>query len=167
MTTVANDEYLQQAESNFKQLVSLLGLSAELQSKNERNTIYLHVKTNEPGRIIGRKGQTLNALQHLLNSILLNQKKVFPKVLIDVEGNNEEKKKPVPRPSKKTDTLQSQILDAAKEVKRWGEDVTLVKLTRHDLKQVASVIKDDRELEVFVDESSNKGQGKVKIRLKK
>ncbi len=165
--TVSNDEYLQQAESNFRQLVSLLGLSAELQSKSERNTIYLHVKTDDPGRIIGRKGQTLNALRHLLNSILLNQKKVFPKVLIDVEGNNEEKKKSVPRQNKRSEALQSQILDAVKEVKRWGEDVTLAKFTRHDLKQITAIIKDDRELEVFIDDSSKKGPGKVKIRLRK
>ncbi len=166
--TAANDEYLQQAENNFKQLVSLLGLSTELKSKNERNTIYLHVKTDEPGRIIGRKGQTLNALQHLLNSILLNQKGVFPKVLIDVEGKNEQRKPHphTPRQNKKTNSVQIQVKKAVKEVKRWGEAVTLEKATPYDLKQIAAIIKDDPELEVCLDETGEKEPGKVKIKLK-
>ena len=44
----------------------------------------LEVKTDDPGRLIGRKGQTLVALQYITNRIIFQHDQTAPKVLIDV-----------------------------------------------------------------------------------
>ncbi len=161
--TDTQEENMNETKDYFSKLITQLGLEAELQARNERNTIYLHVKTNDPGRIIGRKGQTLNALQHLLNSILLNQKKTFPKVLIDVQGPEEHKRRElaVRKNDNKSEKLGLQILDAVKEVKRWGEEVTLPRMSLKEFQFVQSTLKDDSEVEVSCHDEQGSDAKKV------
>ena len=167
--TDSQEENMTQTKDLFSKFITPLGLEAELQARNERNTIYLHVKTNDPGRIIGRKGQTLNALQHLLNSVLLNQKKTFPKVLIDVQGPEEHKRKDVAvrKNNNQSEKLRLQALDAVKEVIRWGEEVTLPLMSIKEFQMVQSTLKDDSEVEVSCyDDEQGSDAKKVIIRLK-
>ncbi len=48
--------------------------------------VFLDVKTEDSGRLIGRQGQTLSDLQYLTNRMLFQQDQTSPKVLIDVGG---------------------------------------------------------------------------------
>ena len=63
------------------------------------------------------------------------------------------------------DQLEQQALDAAKEVKRWGEPVTLPEMNAHDRRIIHVTLKDDPELTT---ESMGEGaMKKVVISLKK
>ena len=76
--------YPQQAEEMFVKIVSLLGMSASATSETKERGIYLKVKTEEPGRLIGRKGQTLQSIQYLLNVMVQRGDSDFPRVFIDI-----------------------------------------------------------------------------------
>ena len=63
------------------------------------------------------------------------------------------------------DALRQQALDAGKEVKRWGESVTLPLMNPHDRRIIHMTLKDDAELT-----TESEGEGtmkKVVISLKK
>ena len=63
------------------------------------------------------------------------------------------------------EALRQQALDAGKEVKRWGESVTLPLMNPHDRRIIHMTLKDDAELT-----TESEGEGtmkKVVISLKK
>src|SRR5687768_18552415 len=46
----------------------------------------LEIETDDPGRLIGRQGQTLSELQYITNRILFRRDPSLPKVTVDVGG---------------------------------------------------------------------------------
>ena len=165
---ISSDE-LEQTTHNFDRMISMLGLVAEINAQSESEIIHLSVKTEDPGRLIGRNGQTLNALQHLLNGILLNKKKNFPKVLIDVEGYQDKRSTAARRPKPQSNQMRTRrrAIDAAKEVKRWGEKVTLQGLKKSEISAVVEALKDEKELEVVSGYAKKDGTQEVIIQLRK
>ncbi len=49
-------------------------------------TITLDVRGDDPGILIGRRGQTLSCLQYLVRIIVGHQTQEWPPIIIDVEG---------------------------------------------------------------------------------
>jgi len=55
------------------------------ESQNEAGNLVLQIYTEESRRLIGRDGETLEALQFLLNRLLQTKDKDAPKVVVDCE----------------------------------------------------------------------------------
>jgi spoIIIJ-associated protein len=164
------EQQLELTRSNFHTMIKMLGLGANIGVRAENDFIHLNVTTEDPGRLIGRKGQTLNAIQHLLNGILLTQENTFPKVVIDVEGLNENKesrRRPRTENNKVNDKIKLQALEAVKEVKRWGEDVMLPSMSQEDCQLIQEILADDKEVRVSMSVADAKGMNRVTIQLKK
>lgn len=73
-------------------MVDLLGLSAELEVSNTEKAVILNLKSEDPGRIIGRNGQTIDAMQLLINKMLRRSEDRIPPIILDVEGYKKAKK---------------------------------------------------------------------------
>ena len=165
--TISQEE-IEQTRNNFIQLTTSLGLIANVKAKTENEYIYLNVKTEDPGRLIGRNGQTLNALQHLLNGILLNKKKNFPRVLIDVEGYQEKRRNSIKeKVNKDFEKTRKRALDAVKEVKKWGEKVVLSPMNEEELSLVHNTLKEEKEVELICENGNKDGNKRIIIQLKK
>ena len=160
-----------QMEESCKTLMTMLdylGLEAEIRAEQKGQKIGLIVSSEEAGRIIGRKGQALESMQLLVNRIMQKQDENFPRVLIDIDGYS---RKPRTRTGKPTgrkgsagrnnqedeDRLVKQAQDAAKEVKRWGESVTLPEMNAHDRRLIHITLKDDTEIQ-----TESNGDGPLK-----
>lgn len=175
-----------------------LGLSASLRVEEKGARIGVKISSDDAGRIIGRKGQTLESLQLLLNRIMFKDDEECPHIMLDIDGyargergarseasegddpaateeGEERRERPQrerrerrPRREERTSTkdqLEQQALDAAKEVKRWGEPVTLPEMNAHDRRIIHVTLKEDPELTT---ESIGEGAfKKVVISLKK
>jgi spoIIIJ-associated protein len=61
---------MERATEVLKKLLELMGLEAEVESTENDERILLVVKGPDTGLVIGKKGQTLDALQHLVNKIV-------------------------------------------------------------------------------------------------
>lgn len=160
-----------------------LGLSASLRVEEKGERIGVKISSEDAGRIIGRKGQTLESLQLLLNRIMFKDDEECPHIMLDIDGyaKGERGERPAapsesyeereereeggerrpprerrerrpreegPRESEIStkEQLEHQALDAAKEVKRWGESVTLPEMNAHDRRIIHVTLKDDTEL---------------------
>jgi len=73
-----------QPKATLEQLLKLLGFEATVEEHRLDDGIFLDVKTDDSGRLIGRQGQTLSDLQYLTNRLLFQQDQTVPKVMIDV-----------------------------------------------------------------------------------
>jgi len=155
MSTDAKFE--EQMELSCKTLMTMLdylGLEAEIRFEQKGSKIGLIVSSEEAGRIIGRKGQSLEAMQLLVNRMMQKQDENFPRVLIDIDGYS----RPVRERGGKGErrggrmsaeqeaALEKQAQDAAKEVKRWGEAVTLPEMNAHDRRLIHITLKEDKEI---------------------
>jgi spoIIIJ-associated protein len=61
---------MERAKEVLKKLLELMGLDAEVEASENDERILLVVKGADTGLVIGKKGQTLDALQHLVNKIV-------------------------------------------------------------------------------------------------
>ena len=194
-----NEEQKKRIVDTLSTMFGYLGLTGEfrLESKSN-NRIGVKISSDDVGRIIGRRGQTLESLQLILNRIVGRDDKEFPLVLLDIDGYADGERGPrrenageavpdegdAPRPPRggfrrrergeqeeggarltNREQLERQALDAAKEVKRWGDPIKLPEMNAHDRRIVHLALKDDPEV---VTESEGDGaMRQVVISLKK
>ena len=157
---MSNEVTIEQMETACKTLMTMLdylGLEAEVRFEAKGNRVGLIVSSEEAGRIIGRKGQSLEAMQLLVNRMMQKKDENFPRVLIDIDGYS----RPVRdkrnggkggkggrsrcTPEEEA-ALETQAKDAAKEVKRWGEAVTLPEMNAHERRLIHIALKEDKEV---------------------
>lgn len=86
-------EQSQKSKEVFLTMVGLLGLNSEVKDKVSGRNIILSVSTDEPGRLIGRNGSSLDNVGLLMNRILKKTDNTFPKVIIDVDGYDKKPKR--------------------------------------------------------------------------
>ena len=178
-----------------------LNLSATFRVEEKGTKLSVKLSSDDAGRIIGRKGQTLESLQLILNRIMFKEDENCPHILLDIDGyakgeraersnggdkeessgendNGEGAERRAPRerrerrsgwredgPRATQEQLEQQALDAAKEVKRWGEPMTLPAMNARDRRVIHVTLQNDPELTT---ESIGEGAfKKVVISLKK
>lgn len=171
-----------------------LGLDASLRVEAKGAKLAVKITSPDAGRIIGRKGQTLDSLQLLLNRIMFKDNEEFPHVMLDIDGyargeraardegepaESMEASDLPPRSERSArerrerrsrrgeggeggernneDQLRQQAIDAAKEVKRWGESVTMPAMNAHDRRIIHVTLQDDPEIM-----TESEGDGAIK-----
>ena len=171
-----------------------LGLDASLRVEAKGAKLAVKITSPDAGRIIGRKGQTLDSLQLLLNRIMFKDNEEFPHVMLDIDGyargeraardegepaESMEASDLLPRSERPArerrerrsrrgeggeggernneDQLRQQAIDAAKEVKRWGESVTMPAMNAHDRRIIHVTLQDDPEIM-----TESEGDGAIK-----
>src|SRR6204780_3086802 len=121
-----------QPKAILEQLLKHLGFEATVEEHALEDGVFLDVKTDDSGRLIGRQGQTLSDLQYLTNRILFQQDQTSPKALIDVGGYR----------AKARETLVQKAQAAAEKVRRWGDVVELEPMSAFDRRIIYNALKD-------------------------
>ena len=173
-------EYKEQIIRILATMFDYLSLNGEFKVEEKGQRISVRIASSDAGRVIGRKGQTLESLQLLVNRMMFKEDENCPHIMLDIDGyangeregreNREGGRRPrrsegASRSGSSVEQLERQALDAAKEVKRWGEPVKLPEMNAHDRRIIHITLKDDPEVTT---ESLGDGQmKKVMISLKK
>lgn len=126
-----------QPKATLEQLLKLLGFEATVEEHPLDDGLFLDVKTEDSGRLIGRQGQTLADLQYLTNRLLFQQDQNVPKVMVDVGGYR----------AKNREALVQKAKVAAEKVRRWGDVVELEPMSAFDRRIIYNALKDDATLE--------------------
>src|SRR3954469_10891736 len=116
----------------------------------------LEVQTDDPGRLIGRQGQTLTELQYITNRILFRRDPTLPKVTVDVGQYR----------SQAREALVKKAKEAAEKVRRWGDIVELEPLNAFDRRIVHNALKDDPGVETHSVEVEGTNKKAVLLRPK-
>jgi spoIIIJ-associated protein len=125
------------AKAILEKLLQTLGFEATVNQNELEGQVFLDVQTNDPGRLIGRQGQTLSELQYITNRLIFKLDAESPKVTLDV-GNYR---------SQQRDALIQKAKEAAEKVRRWGDIVELEPLNAFDRRIVHNALKDDPTIE--------------------
>lgn len=68
----------------LENILSFLSLEGSFETEETDEAVFVSIDTEEPGRIIGHQGQTLSALQLLVNQIISRQVEESKRVVIDI-----------------------------------------------------------------------------------
>ena len=80
------DEYKSQITRILTTMFDYLSLEGTFTVEERGQKIGVKIASEDAGRIIGRKGQTLDSLQLILNRILFKQDENCPHVMLDIDG---------------------------------------------------------------------------------
>jgi len=187
-------ETMEKASKTLGTMLDYLGIEASIKAAEGENAIKLTVFSDDAGRIIGRKGASLQGLQLLLNRVISKGDREAPRIMIDVDGYQRPGRQPRERGERgergerrgggdgerrprsgggrqgggergmtpdKEEQLKVRALEAAKEVKRWGDPVTLPPMNAAERRVVHLAIEADAEVTTESLEPEQEG-GRIK-----
>lgn len=138
------DEKIQNAISFLKEILSHLGYKVEYFIKKEDNFIIINLKGPKTEKLIGKRGETLYALQYLVNVISNKKGDNNIKFLLDIEDFRKKREK----------TLINLANKLAKQVKESGEIIELEPMNPLERKIIHMALQKNLDIE-----TSSKGEG--------
>jgi len=138
-TLLEEDSLLEEARELLRRILERMGIWAEVVGERREDCIFLELRSQAPGLLIGRKGKTLDALQYLLNRILNRDGIKRSRVLLDAEGYR----------SRRREEIVSFALRSAEKAKATGKEVVLVPLGPHERRIIHLSLQKDAEVKTF------------------
>ena len=123
----------QKAESFLKGLFNLMNISADTESKEEEDgKISITLKGGDMGLLIGRRGETLDALQYITGLAINKNEEKFVRVAIDTENYRE----------KREDALEKLAKKVAEKVVKNRRNMTLEPMAPHERRIIHACLQD-------------------------
>src|SRR4030081_3075954 len=118
-------------------MLGFLGFVIEIQEQqNEAGNLVLQIYTEESRRLIGRDGETLEAIQFLLNRLIQTKDKDPAKVVVDCEHYR----------SMREDRIVQRVRELAERVRITGRTLQLEPMNSYERRLVHNAFKDDPEV---------------------
>ena len=118
-------------------MLGYLGFVVQIEeTKNEGGNLTLQIYTEESRRLIGRDGETLEAIQFLLNRLLQAKDKDAEKVIVDCEHYR----------SMREDRVVQRVRELADRVRITGRSLQLEPMNSYERRLVHNAFKDDPDV---------------------
>ncbi len=125
-------ETARMAQEILETLLRQMEIDARVRVRGTSDPIILDVETDNGGLLIGRRGETLSALQYLVNVLIGRRARGWTKVVIDVEGWR----------SRREETLRSLALRQADRVRRERRPIALDPMPANERRIVHMALQD-------------------------
>ncbi len=131
-----NEAAIAVAQDLGREIFKTMSIDAEMTVKNGSDYCWINVKVEEPGILIGKRGQTLEAIQYLVDKVVNKQCGKGNRIIFDVEGYVE---------SRKTELKDLASRLATKAIKS-GKPSTMTRMNAHDRRIVHVTLKRNRSV---------------------
>jgi spoIIIJ-associated protein len=138
-----------------KRLIDFITSDAEVEVVKNGDKILYNVSGGNTALLIGKRGQTLEAMQYLVEKIVNKQHEKHIRIQLDIEGYLNSRR----------ERLESLALRLGEKVKRTGKPLTVGQFNAHDRRIIHMALKEDEALR-----TQSMGEGylrKIKIFPKK
>lgn len=129
----ATEAALEKGREALQQIIDFITTEAEVVVQRETDRVLFDVKGGNAGVLIGRRGQTLEAIQYLVEKIVNKNADNRVRVQVDIEGYLEGRRA----------RLEELAAKLSAKAKRSGKPVTLGQLNSHDRRIVHLSLRDD------------------------
>jgi len=134
--TASSNAAAEAAKKTLQDLLGLLGIEAGVDLREEPERILLTIQGDGSGLLIGRKGQTLDALEYLINKIVHKGAEDKKRIVVDTENYRSRREESLVR-------LAHRLADKAKQL---GRPVTISPMSAHDRRIIHLALQDDKTL---------------------
>jgi spoIIIJ-associated protein len=116
----------------LEEVVDALGLDGQVQVQEADGVLTGRVEGDRVGLLIGRRGQTIDAVQHLAQRIVFQGGAAEARVMIDADGYRE----------RRAQALRTLALDAAEDALASGEPIELDPMPASERRIVHEFLRD-------------------------
>jgi spoIIIJ-associated protein len=128
-------------------LLDRMGAKVEVEGSLKEEALYLEIKGDQEGILIGRHGRTLESLQILINR-MVNKRLAKPlRVVLDIDDYRK----------RRADTLTKMAVRIGEKAKSKGHPLSIGPFDAHDRRLIHIALKEDRSLR-----TESLGEGKLK-----
>jgi spoIIIJ-associated protein len=138
---------LTSAKETLETFLELMQEKASVSVHQEDDRISLRVETDDAGLLIGKQGQTLDALQYLLTKMMAKKSRRKVRISIDVEAYR----------ARHNEALAHLAQKYGDKVKKSGRPIILSPMNPYDRRIVHMALQDDKELKTV-----SRGEGLYK-----
>ena len=130
------DNAAQKAREVLENILERFGAETSILTEEDSESITLNIKGDGSGILIGRKGQTLDAFQYVVNKIVHRMPDVTKQVIVDTEGYRQRRK----------ETLIDLAKRLSEQAKTKGRPVSTSPLNPFERRIIHLAIQDDADL---------------------
>ena len=116
----------------LKEVIKEMGLDLDITAKKGENSLYLDIQGKDSGTIIGKRGQTLDAIQYLTSLVATNESEVYTRVVVDAENYRAKREK----------TLEALANRLANKVVKTKRSVKLEPMNPYERKVIHAALHD-------------------------
>lgn len=127
------------AQKTLVDLLRLLEVEASVELKEDSERILLNIRGDGSGLLIGRKGQTLDALEYLVNKIVHKGAEDKKRIVVDTENYR----------TRREESLANLAHRLADKAKRLGRPVTISPMSAHDRRIIHLALQEDKTLHTW------------------
>jgi spoIIIJ-associated protein len=134
-------------ETVLKEILTRIGINGDVKSDFIEGSLHLNMLTDSPALLIGKHGQTLDAIERILNCIINKNALAKKKVFVDTEGYRERREQ----------MLVDLAHQVAAKVKRTRQSVVLSPMSAKDRRIIHLTLQTDDTVSTF-----SQGEGDVR-----
>ena len=134
-------------ETILKEMLSRMGIDAEVESSYIDGSTHLNIVTDSPALLIGKHGQTLDAIERLLNCIVNKASLVKRRVFVNTEGYRE----------RREERLMEMAHQVAEKVRYTDRDVVLAPMSARDRRIIHVALKENEVVSTY-----SQGEGEMR-----
>ena len=129
-----------EGETFLKSVLTSMGIEADIESREENDSIFMNLSGPKMGLVIGYRGETLDSLQYLV-SLVVNKNHDVPykKVVLDTENYR----------SKREETLKIVAQKTAYKVKKTGRPYKLEPMNPYERRIIHSALQDYTDINTY------------------
>jgi spoIIIJ-associated protein len=120
----------------LQHIIDCIAADTTISTEPDEDRILFSVKGDNPALLIGKHGQTLEAIQYLVEKIINKNSEQRIRIQVDVDGYLDNRQT----------SLQKLVGRLAKKAKQTGKPVTIGQMNAYDRRIVHLALKDDSEI---------------------
>ena len=117
----------------LREVTGEMGLSLDITAKEGEEALYINIQGKDSGTIIGKRGQTLYAIQYLTRLVVNKDKEKYTRVVIDAENYRAKREK----------TLEALAQRLASKVVKTRRSVKLEPMNPYERKVIHSTLQNN------------------------
>ena len=145
--TPKKDASVEFARETLTNILSLISPDTEVTVEKKEDDIYLNIKGNNPGILIGPKGKTLEAIEYIMNKAVNKVSEKKARVVVDSENYRK----------RKDENLKRLALKMGEKAKKTNKTVITDPISPHDRRIIHLALKEDHQVQ-----TKSRGEGVFK-----
>ncbi len=127
------------AKNFLREMFVAMGIVVKIETKRKEKQLLINLSGEDMGILIGKRGQTLDSIQYLVNLVVNKGNSPYLSVMLDTENYRQRRK----------ETLESLAYHLAKRVKQSGQKVVLEPMNPYERRIIHSSLQNNKYVTTY------------------